>query len=142
MLAGSRSPRESALAALLTLPHAYGGYALPKPQLNYEFELSCKAAKIWGHSACEVDGAWPNAKVAYEYQSALHDGRASRDSIKHAALRRDGWKVIDIGNGQITHEEQMDELAREFAHMLSIRFHPRGKGYRAAQFRLFEALVR
>ena len=143
VLPRSRSPRESALAIILTLPHSFGGYALPVPWLNAAVSLSDTAASIWGSSGCEVDGCWPEAKVAYEYQSnEFHEARIDRDSIKRLALEADGWRVISITNAQLKKEKQMDVVAAQIAKELGIRLNPRGKGYRVAQRKLFKGVTR
>ena len=46
-----------------------------------------------------VDLAFPEAKIAIEYEGAYHfeDGQIVRDDARYARLRAAGWTVIRVG---------------------------------------------
>lgn len=67
-------------------------YAVPLPELQYEIRGG--AGERW-----RVDFAWPQARVAAEYESVdWHAGRAAmlRDKARLASLQDAGWTVIPI----------------------------------------------
>lgn len=79
----SWSPRESAVRCHLVLA------GLPEPRLNHD---------VYSHGrfiAC-VDLAYPERKVAIEYQSLIHADRYAADVERIAALRAAGWTVIEV----------------------------------------------
>jgi very-short-patch-repair endonuclease len=67
-------------------------YALPLPELQYE--IRGEAGETW-----RVDFAWPDHRVAAEYESvAWHAGRREmlRDKRRLARLQELGWTVTPI----------------------------------------------
>jgi len=80
----SWSPRESKIRCFI----AFAG--LPEPRLNHD---------VYDHSGrflgC-VDLAYPDRKIAIEYQSMLHHARYAQDVERIAALRAAGWVVIEV----------------------------------------------
>ncbi|MGY4710339.1 hypothetical protein ACXDF8_12410 [Mycolicibacterium sp. CBM1] len=67
-------------------------YGLPSPELQYE--IQGLDGQRW-----RVDFAWPDAKVAAEYDSVeWHAGRAEmlRDKSRFAGIQEAGWTVIPI----------------------------------------------
>lgn len=66
-------------------------YGLPRPELQH---LIRGHGEVW-----RVDFAWPEARVAAEYESvAWHAGRAAmeRDKKRHAGIQEAGWTLIPI----------------------------------------------
>jgi hypothetical protein len=66
-------------------------YGVPPPVLQYEIRGECE---VW-----RVDYAWPDQRVAAEYESiAWHSGRLEmlRDKERLAKLQELGWTVIPI----------------------------------------------
>jgi very-short-patch-repair endonuclease len=61
------------------------------PQPQYE-------VRVGGRFLARVDLAWPDAKVALEYEGAYHfeDGQIARDEERLARLRAAGWIVIRV----------------------------------------------
>lgn len=80
----SWSPRESKLRCHLVLA------GLPEPQLNHDVYDDD------GRFLACVDLAYPERKVAIEYQSMLHHSRYAADVERIAALRAAGWNVIEV----------------------------------------------
>ena len=102
-----QSGRRGIVAVRELLPHADGrpesamesearlvmiDYGLPRPELQYE--IRGRNGESW-----RVDFAWPDARVAAEYESIdWHVGRAEmiRDKKRFAGVQECGWTVIPI----------------------------------------------
>ena len=69
-LNGSASPRETALAMILHLPYAMGGYGIEAPLLNERVDLSERARRIAGRRYVVCDLLWPRAMLDVEYDHA------------------------------------------------------------------------
>ncbi len=72
-------------------------YGVPPPELQYEIRGECEA---W-----RVDFAWPDQRVAAEYESiAWHSGRLEmlRDKERLRELQELGWTVIPISRRRRT----------------------------------------
>lgn len=80
----SWSPRESKIRCLIVFE------GMPEPRLNYD------VYDAFGHFLGCVDLAYPELKVAIEYQSMLHHDRYAHDVERIAALRAAGWVVIEV----------------------------------------------
>ncbi|MGA5463297.1 DUF559 domain-containing protein [Mycobacterium sp. NPDC050041] len=86
--AGAESPQESRVRLLLV------GAGLPTPQTQVE---------VYDRQGCFVarlDIAWPQWKVAVEYDGVQHwtDGRQrTRDIDRHAELEALGWRIVRVG---------------------------------------------
>lgn len=96
----SWSPRESKLRCALV------DARLPEPELNIDV-FDGRGAFL----AC-VDLAYPEAKVAIEYQSMLHSSRYSQDVERLAALRAAGWTVIEVTSDLLRHPEVLVSRVR------------------------------
>ncbi|MFJ2544642.1 hypothetical protein [Microbacterium sp. NPDC087589] len=90
----SWSPRESKIRCHLVLA------GVPEPRLNHDVYDD-----DGGFLAC-VDLAYPEKKVAIEYQSMLHHSRYSADVERIAALRAAGWNVIEVSAELFTRPEE------------------------------------
>lgn len=82
----SWSPRESLTRHLLVTN------GLPEPVLNNDF-YDAHAR----HLAC-IDMAYPEYKVAVEYQGRVHGVQYSRDIERIESLRADGWIVVQVSS--------------------------------------------
>ncbi|WP_166996782.1 hypothetical protein [Paramicrobacterium fandaimingii] len=82
----SWSPRESLTRHLLVTN------GLPEPVLNNDFY-----DENGGHLAC-IDMAYPEYKVAVEYQGRVHGVQYSRDIERIESLRADGWIVVQVSS--------------------------------------------
>jgi len=81
----AESPRETALRLLLVAA------GLPRPESQVEVRDGVRFV-------ARLDLAWPQARVAIEYDGAHHRGflQHSRDLERHNALRALGWIVIQV----------------------------------------------
>jgi hypothetical protein len=87
----TRRPTESEMETLLV--QTIRAHGLPEPVVQYE---------VWSGAAfvARVDAAYPEARVAIEYDSdAFHTGRTavSRDRQRRHRLVAAGWITIDVG---------------------------------------------
>ncbi len=92
---GSASPMETSLALLLTLPLEFGGFGLPRPQLNVPIDVSISG----GRMTVTPDFLWREQRVALEYDSDefhVNKGReqAGRDALRANALLAVGYRVF------------------------------------------------
>ncbi|MCI1666339.1 MAG: hypothetical protein LKI25_08295 [Atopobiaceae bacterium] len=111
ILANSASPRETAVAMLLSLPKRLGGYGLPQPTLNPWFR---GIGREDGWRSCDI--FWNNpmnglAGLDLEYESDMfHTGadRIAADSRRRAQLRESGIEVITLTNEQLKCKHDLD----------------------------------
>lgn len=97
----SWSPRESTVRCHLVFA------GLPEPQLNVDVHTS--EGRFLG---C-VDLAYPELKIAIEYQSMLHTSRYAADVERLAALRANGWTVIEVTATLLADPDAMVDRVRE-----------------------------
>lgn len=99
VLAGSRSPMESAIACMLGLPVRVGGFELRGFELNRPVPLAPRQAAIMRTGALTPDIVFPEQRVAVEYNSRRHHDlvhQADRDGGRAAALEASGWTVREL----------------------------------------------
>ena len=124
LLDNSYSPRESALALMLTLPRRLGGYALPRPLLNQHINIPRNNSQLTHNDHFRCDLFWPKENLAIEYDSDLHHTGARK--IAKNASRRDalallGIQVITVTNKQFASMQEMDKVAHTVAKILGVR---------------------
>ncbi|WP_243060186.1 DUF559 domain-containing protein [Nocardioides sp. SR21] len=104
-LAGLVDPRiESHREAWVFLDIADAGLPLPEPQMWID---------INGVPTYRLDFAYRRARVCVEYDGEeAHAGRAAEDDERRAWLRRNGWTVIVLCNGDFT-DARRDRWVRE-----------------------------
>lgn len=105
---GSASPRETALAMLLTLPARWGGYGLSKPCLNHQI-LVPDSRKLSGMRSFYCDLYWPKWNLAVEYDSFSNHGNEAKlvqDQTRAAMLTAQGIRVISVRTQQLNDEER------------------------------------
>ncbi|CAN5295366.1 hypothetical protein BH20ACT5_BH20ACT5_06950 [soil metagenome] len=92
----SESPQESRLRMILVL----GGLAGPEPQ--YEVRLGRRLL-------ARVDLAYPEHRLAIEYDGRWHDGKGSftKDRRRLKALAAAGWRVIPATAADLHHPGQL-----------------------------------
>ncbi|MBP3893582.1 MAG: hypothetical protein J6D34_06005 [Atopobiaceae bacterium] len=119
----SASPMETALALMLGLPEAYGGYGLPQPQLN----RSCPVAnheRLWdGGEAITPDLLWEDAKLVIEYDSDEMHGSAGPHKLAGDATRANvlsalGYTVLRMTTLNIQSQADVERLATQVAGLL------------------------
>lgn len=100
----SWSPRESVIRCRLLAA------GLPEPSLNHD--VYDETGRFLG---C-VDLAYPERKIAIEYQSMLHQARYAADVERIAALRAAGWIVIEVTGDLFARPDDMVARIRRALH--------------------------
>lgn len=134
------SPPEIDLALKLSLPPAYGGSGLPRPDLNARINLGERAAMTTGRGYVVPDVLWRDAKCALEYDSDeihLNPEQARLDSTKRFALSLMGYETVSVTNLMLKDRRSMDRLACSLARILGVRIRPRARKYEQRRSELF-----
>lgn len=114
VLPNAASPRESAVAMLLSTPRTFGGYGLPAPELNHEIALDEKMRKQLHRMSLRTDLYWKSCRLALEYESHMfHSGKEAyeRDSRRRNDLKFLGVDVMTLTNAEISSRQSMDKVA-------------------------------
>lgn len=118
----SRSPRETALALMLTLPLELGGYGLPQPALNQSLEEA---------SVLDVqpDLLWKDARLVVEYDSSEFHADAGADKVdsdivRANRLRAAGYTVLEVTPGIVSNPQWLEALASQVAGLLGVAVPP------------------
>lgn len=121
---GARSPMETREYLLACLPRRYGGYGLPKAQLNHRIELLPEERRVSKRGYFECDMCWPDHKVVIEYDGhADHESRddRARDASKRNVLLARGYRVFTVTGEQICDAASFDSIMRDVATCLHYR---------------------
>ena len=143
VLERSRSPRETQLGLILSLPSSRGGYGLDRPLLNQPLELCSAASQVYGRGICECDLLFEGASIAVFYdgeETHLNRRQQHNDALRHNALAVQGITELVITNSQIKSIEKMDRIAGIIGSALGKKPCSR-KDFKARQLRLHRALL-
>lgn len=124
ILDGAASPMEAELAMLLTLPRRLGGYGLPKPKLNYALDTGTTRGSRLSRKTIVVDAAWPEARLALEYDSdRFHTGaeKIAADSERRNDIAFLGYAVKTITRKELASVSSFDLIAHSVARHLGKR---------------------
>lgn len=140
----SASPMESALYLLLCLPQKYGGYHLPKPELNPVIPLDSEAQMILRQGSVKPDMLWRERKLIVEYDGEYHDAadQSLHDEMRRAVLATMGYSVHVIKKRQIYDPLAFDGAATAIAKRLGKRLRPLTLGQQYARDDLRAALLK
>jgi very-short-patch-repair endonuclease len=108
---GAESVRESELRVVLVQA------GLPRPVTQYTVRTAD------GMFVARVDLAWPELRVAVEYDGSYHDDprQIAHDRARLNALRAAGWTVLVIDRAQFTRCDDVVEMVRK---VLTTAGHP------------------
>ena len=114
VLGGAASPMEVALALMLHMPCATGGYGLAAPELNRSLLVEGRARDLWVDDHITPDLLWESKGLVIEYDSDLHHSASSR--IANDARRRDvlvemGYRVITVTSEHMRSYHEIDRIA-------------------------------
>lgn len=118
---GSRSPMETVVVLLFTLPVSLGGCGLPAPELNARIEIPTSLRAALGKPYVVVDLCWTDRRVILEYDSYLWHSSAravDSDSTRNEGLRDEGWMVRSVTAGMLSN----DAMRRELVAKVTARF--------------------
>lgn len=131
VLDGSGSPQETALALMLCLPKRYGGFGLPRPQMNLSLKLGESASAVWGRGNA-FDLVWAEKKVVVEYDG--REGHSTfdqieRDSARRNALLVEGYTVFALTKSQLGNADAMRSIVEAVADRLGFRLYFRDSNF-------------
>lgn len=144
VLNGSASPRETALAMILHLPYAMGGYGIEAPLLNERVDLSERARRIAGRRYVVCDLLWPRAMLDVEYDGKEHaeETRIAKDAMRRNALTSMGFTVITVTKWQIGDGGALNAIARTIAGRLGKQLRYRDPQFTRANLALHQTLLK
>ncbi|MBR2835976.1 MAG: hypothetical protein IKE43_09765 [Coriobacteriales bacterium] len=124
MICNSASRMETNLAMLLTLPYRYGGYGLPKPDMNVDLLNNNSSSSPQQHKRFKPDLYWPKYNLALEYNS--HEFHVTPNTYEHDADRRDileemGITVIPVSKQKVYDPSLLDHLSHKIANIMGHR---------------------
>lgn len=140
---GARSPMETVVVLLFTLPVELGGCGLPTPQLNVRIEIPPSLQAALGKPYVVVDLCWRDRCIILEYDSYLWHSSAravDSDSTRNEGLRDQGWMVRSVTSGMLSN----DAMRRELVGRVMARFGrelPSGEAFDRLQSRLVRRLL-
>lgn len=139
----SRSPMETALALMLSLPCVQGGFGLERPQLNLTIELNKMAQEACGRDHVECDLYFHAARVDLEYDSVYHNNEHQRrlDTEREAALACMGIQVVRVSIAQLADLDKLEAVARLIANRGRRWYRVRTTKYHIRQAVLHGALL-
>ena len=138
---GARSPMESSLLLVLTLPRTMGGFGLAKPTLNGSVRLSDGARAIFGYPILRPDLLFPEAMLVIEYLGRAFHKDPERDIRRELALRHDGFDVQFVSIGQIMDSRQLYEIVKRVASATGKKMRPASAAIVAKRFALIDRLI-
>lgn len=124
ILEGTASPRETALAMMLSLPHTLGGYGLPVPVLNLRLETTQSVKSRTDRSHYRADLCWPDFRLCLEYDSAsyhLSPEQQESDARRRNSLIVLGYIVMTVSPHQLTDSASFNRLAQQVAAFIGKR---------------------
>lgn len=130
-LGNARSPMESIMGLMFSLPHAQGGLNCGNVILNYKIRLSTAAARIANMPYVIADAYLPESQTILEYNGAYHDapGIRKRDENRTLALQSMGFSVFRINNEQLRDPDALESIARIIFKARGLRYRPRSRNH-------------
>lgn len=121
----SKSPMETSLALMLTLPIEFGGFGLPRPELNKDIDVSGWRGILSDRNIICADMWWEDFGVALEYDSFSFHGQQKEahrtsDAIRSNILTSLGCRTFRATLGAIRALEGTALLARQIAKQLHV----------------------
>lgn len=104
---GSRSPMETVVILLFTLPVKMGGCGLPAPEVNVRIQIPPYLQHALGKPYVVVDLCWRDVRIILEYDSYLWHSTAfavDSDSTRNEGLRDMGWMVRSVTAGMLAND--------------------------------------
>lgn len=144
ILEQSASPRESTLAALVTLPCMRGGSGIAHPLMNAIVPIGKRNRWTADKSFFRCDLLWPDQGVAVEYDSTLcHTGaeRIAQDAQRRNALESLGITVVTATWQQVANYREYNRFVRILARHLNSRIRPSCSDYPRRQLALRSELL-
>lgn len=144
LASGSRSPMESVVFELLTLPRKMGGRRLPPPLLNERILIPETLRSLSSKEYFEADFLWPKQRLVLEYDSNQeHTGaeRIADDAGRKNALAAMGYTVITLTTRQLMAYPEFRRLLDALRNRLHVRACRNEGHFAKAQFALWRKLT-
>lgn len=137
------SPREAALALMLTIPARCGGFGLPKPMLNQTIRIPPHIARWAGKQSYRCDLFWPDALLAVEYDSDLHASsyQIAKDAKRRDVLSKLGITTLTVTRVQMNNIEEIRQIAVHIGDLLGTTKHYRSNELKERQRMLHARLL-
>lgn len=139
----SASPMETKLVMYLCLPYRLGGYGLPWPHLNYRIDIAAQDSHLADRSFCVCDLAWPDKKLAVEYDSLeyhINPERQASDTSRRTTLAALGWTIVTVSANDVRHDYELNRLASQLSKMTGKRLRYNEHTHRVARRTLRQEL--
>ena len=120
----AKSPAEVQLAVRSCLPRRYGGYALEKPELNYNIWLSPESSALLGRDYCCCDMVWPDKMLVVEYDSNLTHLKKDQhyyDQRRKNALVLSGYTVLTVTAEMLKSFPMMERVFMDLRKLLGMQ---------------------
>lgn len=144
LIAGARSPKESEIAALYSLPRTLGGRHIKGIEMNVHFDLSDEARRIAKRSYLVFDHHMSIEGRDHEYDSDdfhLTRQRHESDARRENALKLMGVRLTVMASGQLHDWESFDAIAQNLAIGNGASFRSTSQAIRERQRRLWNRLL-
>lgn len=140
---GSRSPMETVVVLLFTLPVSLGGCGLPAPALNVRLEIPPDLQAALGKPYVVVDLCWFDQRIILEYDSYIWHSSAravDSDSTRNEGLRDLGWMVRSVTAGMLANDAMRRQLVSKVMERFSMLLPP-GEAFDRLQGDLVRTLL-
>ena len=123
---GAASPMETVLYLLLCLPQMYGGYNLPRPELNADVPLTPAGQEVMRQENVRPDLLWRDAHIAVEYDGEYHNDpiQARRDELRRSLLESMGYTVFVFKKQHVYNPIVFNSMVEALAKRLRKRIRP------------------
>ena len=145
--ASSASPRETALALMLTLPTEIGGFGLPRPELNVSIDVhGLEVTHSWQEEVVP-DLLWREAGLVLEYDSDEFHGKAggaklASDAFRANVLVTQGYRVLRATTHTVDSLAELELLAHQVAATLGVPLYELSAEQRLRREQLHALLLR
>lgn len=144
VVAGSRSPMETVVVLLFTLPVKLGGCGLPPPRLNMRIEIPGDLQDAIGKPYVVVDLCWFDQRVILEYDSyEWHTlpRAVDSDNTRNEGLRDEEWMVRSVTAGMLADDAMRRHLVSKVVGRFGCKL-PEGEEFDRLQHNLVRELLR
>lgn len=143
LIAGSKSPDETALALFAHLPRSLGGVGVPAPLLDQALEIPEEFTRLVGSRYLRPALVWPQIHVALEYDA--RDGNESSFQAEYLARKSRayagaGYELIELSRSDIENFESLRVCFERIARKLGKRRKPANAKQDARQRKTYQQL--